>query len=58
MAIAKTAETQWRAMDIDCPVCHVDHDQPCVDESGNKRGAHVERARTNRWAKMGIGGLG
>jgi hypothetical protein len=56
MAVAGCAESKWRALDIECPVCKVDHDQPCIDTSGTYRAPHVDRARSNRWAKMGIGG--
>ena len=51
------SETKFRAKDIPCPVCHVDADQNCTDSEGRYRAPHVERARVNRWTKMGVKGL-
>ena len=51
------AETKYRAKDIACPVCHVDADQNCADSEGRYIPPHVERARANRWTKMGVKGL-
>ena len=43
------------SLTIECPVCHAAPESPCKDSGGAYRAPHVERGRTERWARMGLG---